>query len=121
MQRIYQQMFTQTLPAIAVGESGVCTRLLASGAGEGELWLKGDQLRFTLPALFAFCVAEYNRQADERSLAASEENYARLRKLLFQQPPNKALEAFGLQVELALADLDPDRMVYKLTCLGESP
>ncbi len=120
MQRIYEQMFSHTLPAIAAGEPGVRDRLAAFAEDDEGLWREQGAWRFTLPSLFAFCVAEHNRQHADESLQPSEENYDRLNKLLYRQPPNQALAPAGLRVEIALADLDPKRRVYKLMTIGHT-
>ena len=119
MLRIYQLMLAEILPAIAAGEERTCAEVARFGEG---LTLKQGRLRFTLPALFAFTVARHNRdRGEEERIDDGRDNYERFRKLLFERPPNEFLAGYGLQVGVALADLDPDLVVYKLVPLGEQP
>ncbi len=117
MHRIYQRMLEDILPAVAAGDAEL--QALVSEFGE-DLKLSDGRLTFTLPALFSFTVAQHNRDCeDTQHVLDCAENYALFRELLFEQPPNDTLKAFELQVALELADLDPDRIVYKLIKLGE--
>ncbi len=119
MHRIYQRMLEDILPAVAAGDAEV--HALVNQFGE-DLTLTDGRLTFTLPALFSFAVAQHNRDCDgAQHVLDCAENYALFRELLFERPPNDTLKPFELQVALELADLDPDRIVYKLIKLGETP
>lgn len=119
MHRIYQRMLEDILPAVAAGDVEMHT--LVSQHSE-DLKLINNRLTFTLPALFSFTVAQHNRACEgTQHVLDCIENYALFRELLFERPPNDTLKAFELQVVLELADLDPDRIVYRLIRVNETP
>lgn len=119
MHRIYQRMLTEILPAIAAGDAELCAQVEDFGEG---LTLSGACLTFTLPALFAFTVALHNADNGPGGrIDDCRDNYEQFRELLFKHPPNATLAPFGLQVGIALADLDPDLIVYRLARRGEGP
>jgi len=119
MEKIYQLMLEEILPAVAAGDAAM--QALVQQSGEG-LQLTNGRFTFTLPALFSFTVARHNLTvaADER-VGDGTDDYGRFRELLFQRPPNATLAPFGLQVGIELADLDPDLIVYRLLRLDETP
>lgn len=119
MHRIYQHMLEDILPAIDAGDAELLA--LIAQCDEG-LQIKDQRLTFTLPALFSFTVAQHNRRCTgSQQVLDCRENYNQFRELLFERPPNDTLKAFGLQVALELADLDPDRVIYTLTKQGDAP
>ncbi len=119
MHRIYQRMLEDILPAIDAGDAELLARIARCDEG---LQVTGRRLTFTLPALFSFTVAQHNRHCEgSQHVLDCSENYTQFRELLFERPPNDTLRAFELQVALELADLNPDRVIYKLIKLGGTP
>jgi len=117
MEKIYQLMLEDILPTVAAGDVGM--QALIRQFGEG-LQLSDGRLTFTLPALFSFTIAHYNRIADsEEPRPDNEEAYERFLELLFRHPPNEVLKDRNLQVVLERADLDPRRVTYRLIRHGE--
>ena len=85
----------------------------AANAFKGAIEFRGEELHFTLPALFEFLIAQTpNWPAQDE--ATRHRNYLSFRKIIYQNPTNETLGKQGAQVEIAYLHEDHELTVYRL-------
>ena len=110
VERLYQCLMTEIFPAAIRNDA----RLVATTkAFAGAVEFRGDELYFTLPALFDFLTAQMS-DWPAQDKADRRREYLRFRKIIYKNPTNETLGKQGAEVEIAYSHEDHERTVYRL-------
>lgn len=107
---LYQCLMTAIFPAAIRNDASL---VATANAFKGAIEFRGDELHFTLPALFDFLIAQTpDWPAQEK--AVRRRDYLRFRKIIYKNPTNEMLGKQGAQVEIAYLHEDHEFTVYRL-------
>ena len=85
----------------------------------GEVFINRKNLIFTLPALFEFSCASFEKLTDYK-IPDSRNNFLCFRKALYNNPTNDLLRQNGAKVELEKNHSDINKSQYKLVFIAPS-
>ena len=107
---LYQCLMTEIFPAAIRNDAQL---VATANAFKGAIEFRGEELHFTLPALFDFLIAQApDWPAQEK--AARRRDYLRFRKIIYKNPTNETLGKQGAEVEIATLMEDHDLTTYRL-------
>jgi hypothetical protein len=107
---LYQYLMTEIFPAAIRNDAKL---VATANAFNGAVEFRGEELHFTLPALFDFLIAQ-TPDWPEQEKAMRRRDYLRFRKIIYKNPTNETLGKQGAEVEIATLMEDHDQTVYRL-------
>ena len=107
---LYQYLMTEVFPAAIRNDAKL---VATANAFKGAIEFRGEELHFTLPALFDFLIAQMPDWPTQEK-AARRRDYLRFRKIIYKNPTNETLGKQGAEVEIATLMEDHERTVYRL-------
>ena len=110
---LYHCLMTEVFAAALRNDGAL---IEAINAFHGGIDFRGEELHFTLPALFDFLVAQ-NPEWPMQNKIERRLDYLRFRKVIYKNPTNETLGKQGAAVEIAKLMEDHDQTVYRLVRL----
>ena len=107
---LYQYLMTEVFPAAIRNDAKL---VATANAFKGAIEFRGEELHFTLPALFDFLIAQMP-EWPEQERTARRLDYLRFRKIIYKNQTNETLGKQGAEVEIATLMEDHDQTVYRL-------
>ena len=107
---LYQCLMTEIFPAAIRNDAKL---VATANAFKGAIEFRGEELHFTLPALFDFLIAQMPN-SPEPDGSERRRDYLRFRKVIYKNPTNETLGKQGAAVEIATLMEDHDHTVYRL-------
>jgi hypothetical protein len=108
--RLYQHLMTEIFPAAIRNDPQL---VAAANAFKGAIEFRGEELHFTLPALFDFLIVQMPNWPEQEK-AVRRRDYLRFRKIIYKNPTNETLGKQGAEVEIAYLHEDHELTVYRL-------
>ncbi len=107
---LYQCLMTEIFPAAIRHDAEL---VATANAFKGTIEFRGEELHFTLPALFDFLIA-HTPDWPAQEKAVRRRDYLRFRKIIYKNPTNETLGKHGAEVEIAYLHEDHELTVYRL-------
>ncbi len=116
MAALYQRLMTEIFPAAIRNDAQL---VAAANAFNGAIEFRGEELHFTLPALFDFLIAQIPDWPDQEK-TERHRDYLRFRKVIEKNPTNETLKKHGAEVDIATLMEDHEQTVYRLVKIAAS-
>lgn len=113
---LYQCLMTEIFPAAIRNDAKL---VATANAFKGAIEFRGEELHFTLPALFDFLIAQMPNWP-EQDKGERRRDYLRFRKVIYKNPTNETLGEQSAAVEIATLMEDHDHTVYRLVRIHNS-